>query len=159
VAAVAVAAAPSHVAGVLTLGILGFMVAVFYVLASGPDLALTQLVVETLLLVVFLLVIEELPAYYAELRVRVAARDAALSVLVGATAFVAVLVAAPDPALSETAEWYVNNAVEEGGGTNVVNVVLTDFRAFDTLGEAAVILLAAASVLVLLAMRDRGETG
>jgi multicomponent Na+:H+ antiporter subunit A len=159
VAAVAVAAAPSNVAGVLTLGILGFMVAVFYVLASGPDLALTQLVVETLLLVVFLLVIEELPAYYAELRVRVAARDAALSVLVGATAFVAVLVAAPDQGLSETAEWYVNNAVEEGGGTNVVNVVLTDFRAFDTLGEAAVILLAAASVLVLLAMRDRGETG
>jgi multicomponent Na+:H+ antiporter subunit A len=158
VAALAVTVAPSHVAGVLTLGILGFMIAVFYVLASGPDLALTQLVVETLLLVMFLLVIEELPTFYGELRTDVAVRDAALSLLVGATAFVSVLVAAPDPALSETARFYVDNAVEEGGGTNVVNVVLTDFRALDTFGEAAVILLAALSVLVLLEMRDRGET-
>ena len=158
VAALAVTVAPSHVAGVLTLGILGFMIAVFYVLASGPDLALTQLVVETLLLVMFLLVIEELPTFYGELRTDIAVRDAALSLLVGATAFVSVLVAAPDPALSETARFYVDNAVEEGGGTNVVNVVLTDFRALDTFGEAAVILLAALSVLVLLEMRDRGET-
>ena len=119
---------------------------------SGP------LVVETLLLVMFLLVIEELPTFYGELRTDVAVRDAALSLLVGATAFVSVLVAAPDPALSETARFYVDNAVEEGGGTNVVNVVLTDFRALDTFGEAAVILLAALSVLVLLEMRDRGET-
>ena len=158
VAGLAVTLAPSHVAGVLTLGILGFMVAVFYVLASGPDLALTQLVVETLLLVVFLLVIEELPAYYAELRASVAVRDAALSLVVGATAFVAALVAAPDPSLSPTATEYKDTAVKEGGGKNVVNVVLTDFRALDTFGEAAVILLAAMSVLVLLTMRSRGET-
>jgi multicomponent Na+:H+ antiporter subunit A len=158
VAALAVTVAPSHVAGVLTLGILGFMIAVFYVLASGPDLALTQLVVETLLLVVLLLVIEELPTFYDELRAGVAVRDAALSLLVGATAFVSVLVAAPDPTLSGTAGYYVDNAIKEGGGANVVNVILTDFRALDTLGEAAVILLAALSVLVLLEMRDRGET-
>ena len=158
VAGLAVTLAPSHVAGVLTLGILGFMVAVFYVLASGPDLALTQLVVETLLLVVFLLVIEELPAYYADLSASVAVRDAALSLVVGATAFVAALVAAPDPSLSPTATEYKDTAVKEGGGKNVVNVVLTDFRALDTFGEAAVILLAAMSVLVLLTMRSRGET-
>ncbi|QLD85910.1 DUF4040 domain-containing protein [Natronomonas halophila] len=158
VAALAVTTADSHVAGVLTLGILGFMVAVFYVLASGPDLALTQLVVETLLLLVFLLIIEELPAFYTELRPSVVTRDIALSILVGATAFVSVLVASPDPSLTETSRYYVDNAVPGGGGTNIVNVILTDFRAFDTLGEAAVILLAALSVLVLLEMRDRGET-
>jgi multicomponent Na+:H+ antiporter subunit A len=158
VAALAVTIAPSHVAGVLTLGILGFMVAVFYVLASGPDLALTQLVVETLLLLIFLLIIEELPAFYSEVRPSVAVRDIALSVLVGTTAFVSVLIASPDQALTETSRYYVDNAVPEGGGTNIVNVILTDFRAFDTLGESAVVLLAALSVLVLLEMRNRGET-
>ena len=159
VAAVAVTRASSHVTGVLTLGILGFMVAIFYILASAPDLALTQLVVETLLLLIFLLVLEKIPAFYSEMKPRVAARDAALSIIVGATAFVSVLVAAPEPGseLTETARTYVDRSVPEGGGTNVVNVVLTDFRAFDTLGESVVVLVAALSVLVLVVMRARGE--
>jgi multicomponent Na+:H+ antiporter subunit A len=159
-AAVAVTTAESHTTGVLTLGILGFMIAIFYVLASGADLALTQLVVETLLLLIFLLVLEEMPTFYGELQRRRALKDGALSLAVGATAFVAVLYAAPSDAdgPTPTAEYYVDNAVKEGGGTNVVNVILTDFRAFDTLGEAIVIILAALSVLVLLTMRDRGET-
>jgi multicomponent Na+:H+ antiporter subunit A len=158
-AAVAVTTAESHVSAVLTLGILGFMVAVFYILASGPDLALTQLVVETLLLLIFLLALEELPAFYGDIDLQVAARDAVLSVVVGATAFVSVLLAQPsgDGDLSKTAQYYVDNAVKEGGGGNVVNVILTDFRAFDTLGESIVIVLAAVSVLVLITMRNRGE--
>lgn len=160
VAAIAVTTAESHVTGVLTLGILGFMVAIFYILSSAPDLALTQLVVETLLLLVFLLVIEELPSFYTDIDPGVAARDAVLSLLVGATAFLSVLVSAPDSGtgLTDTARYYVDNAVEGGGGTNIVNVILTDFRAFDTLGEATVIVIAALSVLVLLRMRNRGET-
>jgi len=160
VAAIAVTTAESHVTGVLTLGILGFMVAIFYILASGADLALTQLVVETLLLLIFLLVLEELPAFYGELSWRRAFRDGALSAVVGATAFVSVLYASPGAGESptRTASFYVDNAVPEGGGANVVNVILTDFRAFDTLGEGIVILLAALSVLVLLTMRDMGET-
>jgi multicomponent Na+:H+ antiporter subunit A len=160
VAAVTITLAEAHVTGVLTLGILGFMVAIFYILASAPDLALTQLIVETLVLLVFLLVIEQLPAFYGELRRSVALRDAALSVVVGLTAALTVLVSAPtgDRGLSETARFYVESAVPEGGGANIVNVILTDFRAFDTVGEALVITVAAISVLVLLTMRSRGET-
>ena len=159
-AAVATTRTQVHVTGVLTLGILGFMVAIFYILASGPDLALTQLIVETLVLLIFLLVIEQMPTFYGELEPTVAARDAVLSLFVGATATVTVLVAAPAPdrPLSDTARFYVDAAVPEGGGSNVVNVILTDFRAFDTLGESIVITIAAISVLVLLAMRGRGET-
>jgi multicomponent Na+:H+ antiporter subunit A len=47
---------------------------------------------------------------------------------------------------------------DHGGGGNVVNVILVDFRAFDTLGEISVIALAAVSIIVLIAMRERGET-
>ncbi len=155
-----VTVAPSHVAGVLTLSILGFMIALFYILASAPDLALTQLVVETLLLLFFLLVLEELPAYYGEPDRLVAVRDAALSVVVGAMAFVSVLLTAraPEEPLTDVARFYVTEAVPGAGGTNVVNVILVDFRAFDTLGELLVISIAALSVFVLVTMRNRGET-
>ncbi|AFO56126.1 MULTISPECIES: hydrogen gas-evolving membrane-bound hydrogenase subunit E [unclassified Natrinema] len=153
---VAVATAGSHIAGVLTLSILGFMVAIFYILASAPDLALTQLVVETLVLVIFLLVIEEIPERY-EVEIGAVARDAVLSVLVGATAFVTVLVTTgtrPDGP-SEIARAYAEQAIPRGGGANIVNVTLVDFRGFDTLGELAVITLAAISILTLIVMRDR----
>ncbi|MGQ3413519.1 hydrogen gas-evolving membrane-bound hydrogenase subunit E [Natrinema sp. LN54] len=156
----AVVVSESHIAGVLTLSILGFMVAIFYILASAPDLALTQLVVETLVLVIFLLVIEEIPESY-EVEVGRSVRDAVLSVAVGATAFVTVLVttsARPDGP-TDIARYYAEQAVPEGGGTNIVNVTLVDFRGFDTLGELAVVALASISILTLIVMRGRGEDG
>ena len=56
------------------------------------------------------------------------------------------------------AAYFVENAIPEGGGGNVVNVILVDFRAFDTMGEISVIGMAALSVLTLIAMRGRGES-
>ena len=159
-AGAAVATASSHVSGVLTLSILGFMLAIFFILASAPDLALTQLVVETLVLLVFLLVLQRLPSFYSEARPIAMARDAGVSVLVGATAFVSVLLTIPGPDADPTsvATYYTERAVPGGGGTNVVNVILVDFRAFDTLGELLVVATAAIAVLVLVTMRTRGET-
>jgi multicomponent Na+:H+ antiporter subunit A len=158
-AAVTVTTAPSHVAGVLTLSILGFMLAIFFILASAPDLALTQLVVETLVLLIFLLVLQRLPSFYSEVRPFVLARDAGVSLLVGAMAFVSVLLTAPGPDAGPTdlAEYYTEQAVPGGGGTNVVNVILVDFRGFDTLGELLVVTVAAVAILVLVSMRTRGE--
>jgi multicomponent Na+:H+ antiporter subunit A len=156
--AIAVGRAPSHVAGVLTLSILGFMVAIFFVLSSAPDLALTQLVVETLVLVIFLLVLDRLPAYYGEARASRAIRDAAVAIVVGATVTLTVLLATAATPDDGIASYFVENAIPQGGGGNVVNVILVDFRAFDTLGEISVVGMAALSVLTLIAMRGRGET-
>ncbi|WP_254530568.1 hydrogen gas-evolving membrane-bound hydrogenase subunit E [Natrinema gelatinilyticum] len=155
--ALAVVLSDSHVAGVLTLSILGFMIAIFYILASAPDLALTQLVVETLVLVLFLLVIEEIPASYA-IGLRRSVRDVALSLVVGITAFVTVLVttSARPGGSTDIARYFTEHAVPDGGGSNVVNVTLVDFRGFDTLGELVVIALAAISILTLIVMRDSG---
>ncbi len=158
VAAVAVSAAPSHVAGVLTLSILGFMVAIFYILGSAPDLALTQLVVETLTLVIFLLVLDKLPAYYGGVDRWRGIRDAALSLLVGGTVALTVLLSTASTPDDGIAPYFVEEAVPQGGGGNVVNVILVDFRAFDTMGEISVVGMAALSVLTLVAMRERGET-
>ena len=158
-AAAAITVAPSHVSGVLTLSILGFMVAIFYILASAPDLALTQLVVETLVLVIFLLVLDKLPSFYGQARRAVVARDAVLSLVVGATVSLTVLLAtAASPEGGVTTEGLVERAVGPGGGGNVVNVILVDIRGFDTLGEIAVVAMAALAVLTLVAMRERGET-
>jgi multicomponent Na+:H+ antiporter subunit A len=166
VGAGAVAISPSHVAGVLTLSVLGFMVALFYVLASAPDLALTQLTVETLILVIFLLVIDKLPSFYGELKKTRAVRDAVFAGGVGLTVFITVLVAtASSP--ETIASFFVKRApvpakhgsllTDYGGGGNIVNVILVDFRAFDTMGEISVIAMAALGVLTLVAMRGRGE--
>ncbi|MFB6229146.1 MAG: hydrogen gas-evolving membrane-bound hydrogenase subunit E [Halobacteriales archaeon] len=168
VSALAVARAPSHVAGVLTLSILGFMVAIFYILTNAPDLALTQLVVETLVLVIFLLVLDRLPAFYGEATPARSIRDGLLSLAVGATVTVTVLLttsATPDNGI---ASYFIKRApadhdvhefvIGSGGGSNIVNVILVDFRAFDTLGEISVVGMAALSILTLIGMRGRGGT-
>ncbi|ALG81710.1 hydrogen gas-evolving membrane-bound hydrogenase subunit E [Halanaeroarchaeum sulfurireducens] len=158
VAAVAITIAPSHVAGVLTLSILGFMVAIFYILASAPDLALTQLTIETLTLVIFLLVLDRLPAFYGEIDRMGAIRDGVLSIAVGMTVTVTVLLSTAATPTMKIAEYFVEEAIPQGGGGNIVNVILVDFRAFDTLGEISVIAMAALSVLTLVALRNGGET-
>jgi len=166
VAAFAVETAPSHVAGVLTLSILGFMVAIFYILADAPDLALTQLLIETLVLVIFLLVLDQLPAFYGEIERWIAVRDGVVAAVVGLTVFLTVAVStaqSPDPDLREylvatapVPDEHPALILDYGGGGNVVNVVLVDFRAFDTLGEISVVAMAAISVLTLLGRRNVG---
>ncbi|MFB6362276.1 MAG: hydrogen gas-evolving membrane-bound hydrogenase subunit E [Halobacteriales archaeon] len=155
-AGVATARAPSHVVGVLSLSILGFMIAIVYIFVSAPDLALTQLVVETLVLVIFLLVLDRLPAFYGEATRRRAVRDSILSIAMGLTVFVSVLVATDADPQEGIASFFVENAIPLGGGGNVVNVILVDFRAFDTLGEISVVAMAGLSVLVLVAMHREG---
>ena len=165
--AVAVVAAPSHISGVLTLSILGFMVAIFYILASAPDLALTQLVIETLVLVIFLLVLDKLPAFYGGPSRLRAGRDAIVAGAVGLTVTVTVLLSTAGTPNDVIAQYFVEYGgvpeehpdffLDAGGGGNIVNVILVDFRAFDTLGEISVVAMAALSVITLIAMRDRGE--
>ncbi|WP_440991130.1 hydrogen gas-evolving membrane-bound hydrogenase subunit E [Haloarchaeobius baliensis] len=160
VAGIAVSRAPSHVAGVLTLSILGFMVAIFYILRDAPDLALTQLVVETLVLVIFLLVLDKLPAFYGGWDRGRMARDGVLSLAVGAVVTTTVLVTTatgPDEE-SVIARGLAEASYPEAGGNNIVNVILVDFRAFDTMGEIAVVSMAALSIVTLIALRERGET-
>jgi multicomponent Na+:H+ antiporter subunit A len=168
VAALAILAAPSHIAGVLTLSIVGFMVAIFYILANAPDLALTQLVVETLVLVIFLLVLDRLPAYYGSIDPDLAVRDSLVAGAVGVTVFVTVLLstsASPDASLRRFLTQRAGVPAEHGpfftdygGGGNIVNVILVDFRAFDTMGEISVVAMAALAILTLIRMRSRGET-
>lgn len=142
----------------LLLGGVGFAIAVIFAMYSAPDLALTQILVETIVLVVFLLVLRQLPSKF-ERSVKGTVRTAqiALSVFVGVSvALFAVLVgnARQTPSVGEE---YIARSLPEGGGKNVVNVILVDFRGVDTLGEITVLAVAALGVanLVNMARRQR----
>ena len=141
---------------VLSLSGMGFLLAMTFMLLNAPDLAMTQVLVELVFLVIFLIVIYKLPLRAIKPSRRRRASDLllALGILIGITAVVNPSLATFD---SSVAEFYLEpGLVNETGGTNVVNVVITDFRAFDTLGEIAVIALASLGLYTLFRRRRRG---
>lgn len=137
----------------------GIVTAITFVWLSAPDLALTQLMVETVTTVLILLGLRWLPPRFAPagLKERAPAstwlrrsRDALIAVGGGlgiAAASYAVLVRTPPPSIGE---FFVMRALPEGGGSNVVNVLLVDFRGFDTMGEITVLAAVALTVYALL---------
>ena len=134
----------------LMLSVVGLMVALAFARFSAPDLALTQLSVEVVTIILLMLALFFLPAHTrvesSSLR---ALRD--FSLAVGSGLMVAILAFAvltrPYDSISG---FFLENSKPGGGGTNVVNVILVDFRGFDTLGEIVVLAIAAVGILALL---------
>ena len=141
---------------VVLLGITGYGVVVLFALHGAPDLALTQALVETVTLVVFVLVLRRLPAYYSN-RPLAASRwwRAILAVLVGLTVSFLALVAPTVRVDRPISELFPEEAYEFGYGRNIVNVTLVDIRAWDTMGEISVLLVAATGVASLVFLRTR----
>lgn len=141
---------------VLLVGMTGYGVGVLFVLHGAPDLALTQLLVESLTLVVFVLVLRKLPKQIVDrhttrqrwVRLLVAVPTGALMAGLGATAIGA-------RSAEPVSDAFARGAYEFGGGANVVNVVLVDIRAWDTLGEISVLVVAATGVASLVFLRRR----
>ncbi|MQA33918.1 Na+/H+ antiporter subunit A [Modestobacter roseus] len=145
-----------RLSAVLAVGITGYGLALLFVLHGAPDLALTQFLVETLSLVVFVLVLRKLPKDIGD-RHRPAERTvrAVIAVCVGL-----VMAGVGAAALSARTATPVSAdipelALEEGHGQNVVNVILVDIRAWDTLGELSVLVVAATGVASLVFLRRR----
>ncbi len=135
---------------VLMLGLVGLMASLLFALFSAPDLALTQLLVEIATVILVLLSMYFLPdASPVESSVAQQARDLLLAVAVGAgvTVLTYAMLTAPFDSISG---YYLEQSKPGGGGTNVVNVILVDFRGFDTLGEITVLGVAAVGILVML---------
>ncbi|MGK0673296.1 MAG: monovalent cation/H+ antiporter subunit A [Halothiobacillaceae bacterium] len=134
----------------ITMGVVGLIVALAFVKFSAPDLALTQLSVEVVTVVLLLLALFFLPQQtpVASSRLRIG-RDALLALLAGLGATLLTLAVLTRP-LDTIAGYYLEQALPGGGGTNVVNVILVDFRGFDTLGEITVLALAGLCIVALL---------
>jgi multicomponent Na+:H+ antiporter subunit A len=147
VGAVVSANSDRRFSSVLALGAVGFGVAMIFVRWSAPDLALTQLIVETLTLMVFVLALRGLPARFGPTPHSLSTSvrwviAAAVGSLVTTFSLVAGAVRTAEP----PAEEFLALSEPLGGGKNVVNVILTDFRALDTLGEITVLMVAAIGV-------------
>lgn len=146
---VGVARARTRLAAVALLGLTGFLIAVLYVLLGAPDLALTQVLVETLTVALIVLVFRRLPKdFHVVPRVR-RATAAAAGLGAGAVAFAGTYLLLGRRKESQVARYYLQAGPDEAGGKNVVNTILVDFRALDTFGEITVLAIAAIGVYVL----------
>lgn len=134
----------------LLLSVVGLVVCLAFVLLSAPDLALTQLLVEMAATILMMLAIAWLPAEGAVEHAPARKwRDAVLAVGVGAGVAALVWLALSRP-VDSIAHFFLERSLPEGGGSNAVNVIIVDFRGFDTLGEIAVMAVAAFIVHALL---------
>jgi len=150
ITAVGATVVPRRFAAALFLGTTGYAMAGLFVLSGAPDLALTQAAIETLSTVVFVLVLRRLPDQF-EVRDRPAWRviPIAIALTVAATVFVFALVAAGYRIAPSVSTEMVARAVPDGHGQNVVNVILVDFRGWDTLGEISVLAVASIGAVAL----------
>ena len=154
-AAVFALLAPGRLSAVASLGIVGYGVALIYIFYGAPDLAMTQILVETLTVLLFVLVFYVLPPYQRFSTPRSRARDALVSLAVGSLMTMLVLAATATPPESRLAEFFAENSKTVAHGSNIVNVILVDFRGLDTLGEITVLSVAAFGVYALLKLGRR----
>ncbi|MEU2349741.1 Na+/H+ antiporter subunit A [Modestobacter sp. NPDC049651] len=145
-----------RLSAVLVVGVTGYGVAVLFALQGAPDLALTQFLVETLTLVTFVLVLRKLPKDIAERhRPRERAARGVIAVAVGALMGAVGAVALAARTATPVSTGFPAEAYRYGGGQNVVNVTLVDIRAWDTIGEISLLVVAATGVASLVFLRRR----
>jgi len=143
----------SRLGAVATLGMVGFGVALIYVLFSAPDLGITQIMVETLTVILLVLVLYRLPGFLTVSSPAARIRDAVVAISFGAMMTLLILavngVEVMEPISNQMVLW----SVPEAYGRNIVNVILVDYRTLDTLGEIFVVGLAAIGVYAMIRFR------
>ncbi len=148
--ALATTLARRRFAAALLLGVVGYGMALLFVVHGAPDLALTQFAVETLSVVVFLLVFRVLPARFERPGPTIGQIPrVALSLLVGAFVMIMALAASGSRTEPSIAEEMSARALPDGDGRNVVNVILVDIRGLDTVGETTVLVTAGIGITAL----------
>ena len=148
-AVVATIAAPDRLMAIAILGVVGYGVAIFFAIYGGTDMAMTQFLVETLTLIVFVYVLWKLPNYVTFTTFWTRVRDIVIAITGGVVMTTIILLVTDYPLVSELKLYYAENSYLLAKGRNVVNVILVDFRALDTLGEITVLSIAGLGVLAL----------
>jgi len=156
VTALAASASRRRFSAALFLGATGYSMAALFVLQGAPDLALTQVAIETLSTVLFVLVLRRLPDRFgwsgrgeSAMPAPQRAIRAGVAAAVGVSVFVlAITMNASEPS-TPVSDTMIETAVPDGGGRNVVNVILVDFRGIDTMGEITVLVSAAIGTVAL----------
>ena len=156
-AAVSATQVSSRLGAALVLGAVGFSVAGLFVAYGAPDLVLTQLLVETVIVVGFVVGLGRLATTFPTATRLWTAGRVVIAGAMGTAVAVALAGSAGNPVGEAPVRELAETAQTEGGGKNVVNVILTDTRALDTLGEVIVLMVVAVGILTLGAKRRRGR--
>jgi multicomponent Na+:H+ antiporter subunit A len=148
--------AKSRITTVFLSSVLGYSVAFFFIVFRAPDLALTQLVVESVSTVLYLICFRHLPEIRKEIQPKwIKMRNIFISLAVGATVTL-VGFAALNYEKFITISYFFNDSYELAGGKNIVNTILGDFRAFDTMLEVVVLFIAGLGVYTLIKLKAKG---
>lgn len=144
--------------GVVLVSVTGLGMVLLFATSGAPDLALTQVLVETVTLVTFALVLRRIPARLGEHNASVwPVARAVLAIAVGATMALVAMVATGARVAEPISDAFPDLAYELGHGKNVVNVALVDLRGWDTMGELSVLILAATGVASLVFVTHRSD--
>ncbi|MFT4165199.1 MAG: Na+/H+ antiporter subunit A, partial [Microlunatus sp.] len=156
VAAVLAATTRGRVKAVVLVGVTGYGTALMFLLHGAPDLALTQILVETVTVVVFVLVARKLPKYFTDQPLHSSRWwRLMVAIAVGCTVVVVVCLAAGARVTWPVSEVFYDAAYTFGYGKNIVNVTLVDIRSWDTMGEISVLVVAATGVASLIFLHRR----
>ncbi len=148
----------SRLLAICALGVVGTGTALIFLVYGAVDVAMTQLMVETLVVVIVAMVLLKLPGFKDEVRQTTFGRwrDRIVSVTVGVSVTLVLLAVTSAPSERILTNRFTEIAYPQGFGRNVVNVILVDFRGFDTMGEITVLAIAAMAAYGLIRWRLRG---
>ncbi|GAB3795208.1 Na+/H+ antiporter subunit A [Virgibacillus kimchii] len=151
----------NRLTAIIVVGVLGFLLSLFFVQFRAPDLALTQLLVESVTVVLFMLVFFHMPKLKKEpFKLRFNLVNLVISLSVGVIVTVIALSSfamGHEAGFDTISEYFIENSVALAGGYNMVNVILVDFRGLDTILEVVVLGVAALGVVSLVKLRFNGR--
>ncbi|GEK34682.1 Na(+)/H(+) antiporter subunit A [Kurthia sibirica] len=146
--------AKSRLTAIIALGAVGYSVALFFIIFNAPDLALTQLVIETVSVALFLLAFYHLPKRYRiEERMPFKINNFLIALGVGIMVTLLALSAQSQKLIPSISQYYKDTVFTEAGGGNIVNVILVDYRGFDTLFEITVLSIAGMAIIGMIKLR------
>ncbi|MGN7375382.1 Na+/H+ antiporter subunit A [Bacillus halotolerans] len=154
--------ARSRLTAIISLGVVGYTLALFFVIFRAPDLALTQLVIETISVALFLLCFYHLPKLRLKKKTRTFRMTNFIIALgVGIIVTLLGIASSSQRTKDSIASFFTKHSHDLGGGDNVVNVILVDFRGFDTMFEITVLTIAALGIFSMIKtkVKEEGKSG
>jgi multicomponent Na+:H+ antiporter subunit A len=154
-AAITSAISKSRILTIISMGVAGYGISLIFMYYSAIDLAITQILVETLTVVMFMAILQKLPRFAVLSSRRTRLRDFIIALSFGAVMTILAIKAVNVNLNPTISDFFVENSYSKAFGENVVNVILVDFRALDTLGEVTVLTIAATGVFLLLKTKNK----
>lgn len=145
----------SRLTSIAALGVIGYSICLIFVFYGAPDLAMTQFAIDTLTVVLFVFVLFKLPPFLKFTNRKIQFRDGAIAVSFGILISLITLQALVSPSDKSVSKFYSDNVYVLAKGKNVVNVILVDYRGFDTMIETIVLSIAAIGVYSILKYKTK----